>query len=44
MKAYFNLLKRQWSRGRVDESGLQLAVEKGYITNEQKEDIVETEF
>ena len=36
----FERLKRLYSEGKIDESGLQAAVDKGWITAEQKQEIM----
>lgn len=36
----FERLKRLYNEGKIDKSGLQAAVEKGWITAEQKEEII----
>ena len=37
---YFERLRRLYREGRIDEHGLDAAIEKGWITEEQKERIV----
>lgn len=36
----FERLKRLYNEGKIDEAGLQSAVEKGWITAEQKQQIM----
>ena len=36
----FERLKRLYNEGKIDEAGLQAAVEKGWITAEQKAEII----
>lgn len=36
----FERLKRLYNEGKIDEAGLQAAVEKGWITAEQKQEIM----
>lgn len=40
MESTFERLKRLYNAGRIDEAGLQRAVDKGIITAEQKEEII----
>ena len=40
MSAYYRLFKRQWERGSIKEKDLDKAVEKEYITQDEKEDIM----
>ena len=40
MSAKFNLFRRQYRRGKVDKDDLQEAVDKGLITENQKEEII----
>lgn len=36
----FERLKRLYNEGKIDEAGLQVAVEKGWITAEEKAQII----
>ena len=42
MGARFNLFRRQYRRGKVDKDDLQEAVDKGLITENQKEEIIDS--
>jgi len=39
MGAIFNLFRRQYRRGKIDENDLQEAVNKGLITEDEKSEI-----
>ncbi|PSL41696.1 XkdX-like protein [Salsuginibacillus halophilus] len=43
MSAEYRLFERQWKRGSADEDTLERAVELGYITEEEKEEIMDHE-
>ena len=43
MSALYNLTLRQWQRGRVDEADLQQLVDRGLLTEQEKELIMEHE-
>ena len=36
----YERLKRLYNEGKIDEEGLQRAVDKGWITEEQREEII----
>ena len=39
MSAVYNLLRRQYRRGKIDENDLQEAVNRGLITEDEKAEI-----
>jgi len=39
MSAVYNLLRRQYRRGKIDENDLQEAVNRGLITEDEKSEI-----
>ena len=42
MGATFNLFRRQYRRGKIDENDLQEAVDKGLITEGEKQEIIDS--